>query len=486
MITGGELLGEVYARYEEKMRALNALDFDDLLLLMVRLLEENPALRETYHARFRYLLVDEYQDTNRLQYLLMKRLTGPDRNVHATGDPDQSIYSWRGAEYRNILDFTEDYPDAKVVRLEQNYRSTRPILNAANELIRFNQRRIEKDLFTEKDHGSPVKVVRVSGERDEARWVVGRIEQLRLDGVNLRDMAIFYRTNAQSRAFEDVLLDVGIPYQIVGGTRFYERKEIKDILAHLQVLINPRDVVALTRVANCRPTGVGPKALAGLLRQCAEENIGIMDLLCDPDFPACYRGRSTRKLAAFGAWCRKLREIPRESMGDCIFAVIQHSGLRDFYEERVGQDVRAEDRLENLNALVDRGYEYEQARADVSIGSFLEEVTLISDIDSFDGERECLSLMTLHASKGLEFDHVFIGGVEEGYIPHQNSSEDAEAVEEERRLLYVGITRAKEEVCLLHAETRYTWNNATMRLPSRFLDELPRDEVEYITRSRRW
>ncbi len=482
-------MANVYAAYERRLRELNAVDFDDLLLLVVRLLEGNPALRDVYHSRFRFLLVDEYQDTNRLQYLLMRLLTGPARNVHVTGDPDQSIYSWRGAEYRNIMDFTSDFPDARIVRLEQNYRSTQLILAAANELIRFNTTRIEKELFTDNDLGVPARVVKLAGDRDEAEWVVERVMELRLEGASLREMAVFYRTNAQSRPLEDQLLRAGIPYQLIGGVRFYQRKEVKDVIAHLQLLVNPRDAVALHRVASCRAAGVGAKSIEAILAQSAADGVAPMDLLSAADFGRRYRGRCSTKLAAFAAWCRDLRAIPTSPVGDCVGAVLEHSGLLPLYEEREDRDPLAGDRMDNLRAMVDRAYEYQQEHPDATIETLLQEVALVSDVDTHDPETECLSLMTLHACKGLEFPYVFIVGVEEGYLPHQNARDNPDAIEEERRLLYVGITRSRQAVCVTHAVTRFLWDGVQQRVPSRFLKELPNTHVEHLNlagNSRRW
>jgi len=473
-------MAPVYAAYERRLRQLNAVDFDDLLLLVVRLLQGNAALRDVYHSRFRYLLVDEYQDTNHLQYLLMRLLTGPARNVHVTGDPDQSIYSWRGAEYRNIMEFQKDFPEAKLVRLEQNYRSTQLILDAANELIRYNTERIDKELFTENDHGVPAQVVRLAGDRDEASWVVEKVVELHLGGVRLRQMAVFYRTNAQSRPMEEQLLRAGIPYQILGGIRFYQRKEIKDILAHLHLLVNPRDVVALHRVAGCRATGVGPKTLDGVLAQGTADGIAAMDLLAAPDFRQRCRKRCSAKLEAFATWCRQLRDIPTEPVGECVQAVVEHSGLLDLYAGSDQRDPQGQDRVENLRSMVSRAFEYQREHPDASIAALLEEVALVSDVDNHDPESDSLVLMTLHSSKGLEFPYVFVIGVEEGYLPHQNARDNAKAVEEERRLLYVGITRAQHAVYLTHAMARFLWDGPKPRVPSRFLKELPNRQVQRL------
>jgi DNA helicase-2/ATP-dependent DNA helicase PcrA len=482
-------LANVFAAYERRLRELNAVDFDDLLLLVVRLLDGNPALRDIYHSRFRFLLVDEYQDTNRLQYQLMRLLTGPAENVHVTGDPDQSIYSWRGAEYRNIMEFQHDFPKAKLVRLEQNYRSTQLILVAANELISFNTHRIEKELFTENDLGVPARVVKLAGDRDEAEWVVERVMELRLEGTSLRDMAVFYRTNAQSRPLEDQLLRAGVPYQLIGGTRFYQRKEVKDLLAHLQLLVNPRDAVALHRVAGCRAAGMGAKSIEAILAQSAADGVAPMDLLAEPDFPRRFRGRCSAKMAAFAEWCGALRAIAVSPVGNCVEAVLDHSGLLPLYEEREERDPSAGDRMDNLRAMVDRACEYQEEHPEATIEALLQEVALVADVDTHDPESECLSLMTLHACKGLEFPYVFIVGVEEGYLPHLNARDNPDAIEEERRLLYVGITRSREAVCLTHAATRFLWDGVQQRVPSRFLRELPNTHVETLNlagNSRRW
>ncbi len=471
-------LPEVFAAYEDRMRSLNAVDFDDLLLLTVRLLENRPDIRDVYHSRFRYLLVDEYQDTNRTQYELIRLLCGPARNVHVTGDPDQSIYSWRGADYRNIMDFTTDYPDAKVVRLEQNYRSTQSILEAANTVIRCNTRRIEKDLFTENEVGASVKVVELADERDEARLVVGRVAELRLEGEELRDMAVFYRTNAQSRAFEEELLRAAIPYQILGGLRFYERKEVKDVLAHLQLLVNPRDAVSLQRVVEARPTGVGGKTLAKITAAAESSRVPVFHFLQNPDFAGQLGGRANAKVRDFGLWCQGLGEIELSPVGECVRAVIDHSGLVELYQEKGDTDPRAENRLENLNALIEQATVYDDDHPGATLAQFLEEVALVADVDNHDTEAEAITLMTLHSSKGLEFPYVFIAGIEEGYLPHANCCEDPDLVEEERRLFYVGLTRARKEAILTLVQRRYMWGQTDYRIPSRFLDELPADNVE--------
>ncbi|OGV69164.1 MAG: hypothetical protein A3K19_15425 [Lentisphaerae bacterium RIFOXYB12_FULL_65_16] len=474
----GETVQAIYQLYEDTLRQMNAVDFDDLLILTVRLLEEVPHLRDIYHSRFRYVLIDEYQDTNTVQYDLLKLLTGPTRNVHLTGDPDQSIYSWRGADFRNINRFLNDFPDALLVRLEQNYRSTQTVLTAANELIRHNSERIDKELFTDNGAGVPIRVVRAPSEREEAAWVAERVVTLRLQGIGLSDMAVFYRTNAQSRAFEEVLMRVGIPYQILGGIRFYERKEVKDLLAHLKLLVNPRDIISLERIVECRPTGVGQKTLADLIALANRRNEPVFTVLQRPDFVEQYDGRVSAKLAAFAGWCRELGQVPLTPVGECVRAILIHSGLLEYYRGRADKDPLAEDRIENLKAFAVRAAEFEEAHPDASLPELLQDVALVADVDNWDRSAETLSLMTLHSAKGLEFPYVFIVGVEEGLLPHQNSREPAQ-VEEERRLFYVGITRTEQELCVLHAAERRGWRGEVNRCrPSHFLAELPPETVE--------
>ena len=470
------LLSRIQMAYEERLRAANALDFDDLLLLTVQLLEACPALRDVYHSRFRHLLVDEYQDTNRVQYRLIRLLAGPARNVHVTGDPDQSIYSWRGADYRNIEEFDRHFPGTRLVRLEQNYRSTGKILLAANALIRHNTIRIEKELFSANPAGEPVNVIGFPDDRSEAHWVAAQAVAHQHAGAQLQDMAVFYRTNAQSRLFEESLIAAGIPYQIVGGIRFYERREIKDILAWLRLLVNPRDVISLQRVIGCGATGVGPKTLAALVQDSNRLNLAVFELLQREDFRSCCSGRVSSRLHAFQQRCRRLGAIPRTSLSGCVHGVLQESGLLEHYAQLAEPDSRARQRLENLEAFLDRAAEFEADRPEASLQAFLEEVALVSDVDSWEDARECLSLMTLHSAKGLEFRTVFVVGVEEGLLPHQNARSPRQ-IEEERRLLYVGLTRAREELAVSWAARRLVWGQPSVSRPSVFLSELDEEGV---------
>jgi len=467
-----DVIRTVYRDYERRLRETNALDFDDLLVLTVRILQDIPGLKEVYHDRFPFLLIDEYQDTNRAQYQIMRLLTGEAQNVHVTGDPDQSIYSWRGADYRNILDFQKDFPAARLVRLEQNYRSTQTILAAANAVIRNNEDRIEKDLFTEKSAGEKLVLAELLDEATEAAWVADQVIRLHAAGRPLRAMAVFYRTNAQSRAFEEALMRAGVPYQVVGGVRFYQRKEIKDLLAHLKLLVNPNDAVSLQRVTECRPTGVGAKTLEILQTQSASADAPVFALLQRPDALQAFPGRTTAKLRDFAAWCQRLGAVPWAPVSTCVEQVLKLSGLVDHLGSKAHKDPAAEDRIENLNALLNRALEFENDHPESDLRAFLEDVALVADIDTWDPEADQLTLMTLHAAKGLEFPVVFLVGLEEELLPHKNAWK-ASMQEEERRLFYVGLTRAEEQVFLAHATWRYLAGQTSVSPPSRFLAEIP-------------
>lgn len=465
---------KVAIAYETRLRQQNAVDFDDLLLLTAKILSEYPIVREMYQARFKYLLIDEYQDTNHLQYDLMKLLCGEEQNVHATGDPDQSIYSWRGADYTNIMNFTSDFPDARIVRLEQNYRSTQCIIHAANELIHQNAFRLDKDLFTENEIGSPIRVISVPDEASEALWLCRRISELCTEGHSLRDMAVFYRTNGQSRSLEDGFMRMGIPYQVVGNLRFYDRKEIKDLLAFLRLKCNPADLVSLQRVVTCLNCGVGPKNLAALVATAEQHAMPVFDLLCRDDFAALF-GKNPAWAQHFCQWCRALRALPDQPVDEVIAAVLEHSGLM---QNIIAKDDNADDRVENIHELLAQVKSFVTNHGDCTLIDYLQEVSLISDLDTYDSEADYVSLMTLHCAKGLEFPFVFITGVEEGYLPHQHSVNTANGIEEERRLFYVGLTRAKAEVTVLFARGRFTWTGSDQREPSRFLAELPEEVVQ--------
>lgn len=470
--------------YEQRLKQCNAVDFDDLLLLMATVLERFPAVRDVYHNRFRYVLIDEYQDTNHLQYELMKLLVNPMNNIHVTGDPDQSIYSWRGADYSNIMNFEQDYPGAKIVLLEQNYRSTQSILDAANELIAHNEHRMEKNLFTDNEYGVPIRDVCTYSDLQEAEWLAKRIMQLHSNGEAYRDMAVFYRTNSQSRSLEDALIQLSIPYQLLGGVRFYERMEVKDLLAFLRLRVNHCDLVALERVTKILGMGIGPKTLANIAVKANDHQIPVLDFLAHDDFPTLY-GKPNAKLKAFAEWARQLLALPIAPVRDAVADILEFSGLLNQYQK----EVNAEERKENLKELVIKSAQFEDDHPDATLEDYLAEVSLVADVDAHDTEADYVTLMTLHSSKGLEFPYVFITGVENGYLPHANSMDDPSAREEERRLFYVGITRAQRELTLLHATMRRMWNEFQLREPSDFIAELPNDALKRITygmRSSRW
>ncbi|MDR0867793.1 MAG: UvrD-helicase domain-containing protein [Planctomycetota bacterium] len=476
---------EIYAEYERRLRETNAVDFDDLLLLTARMLERLPDLRAAYQRRFRFLLVDEYQDTNRLQYKLLRLLVGDENNLHATGDPDQSIYSWRGADYRNIMDFQQDFPGAKIVLLEQNYRSTGNILTAANHLIAHSDNRIEKNLFTAAGAGERIVAAQLRDDRAESFWVVEQILAEKAAGRALAAMAILYRMNAQSRAFEEALTRAKIPYQIVGGVRFYDRREVKDVLAVLKLRVNPADEISLRRALDARPVGVGAVTLDGILAQARAQKVAAVEFLAGDDFSRRYDGRQNAKLKTFCEWCRRLLAVPVDRAGDATRALIELSGLTEHLIRQSEKDPAWEDRVANIEALLNRAVEFSQTNPEGTLAQFLEDVALVADIDSFNPASDCLTLMTLHSAKGLEFDAVFLTGLEEGVLPHSRArfgspAKNEEDIAEERRLFYVGITRARQKVYISHTQFRYMNGEANYAQPSSFLRELPQETLATV------
>ena len=465
-----ENVAEVYDLYQRRLYENNAMDFDDLIMQTVALLELFPEVRERYQTRFKYIHVDEYQDTNHAQYRLVNILAAGHRNLCVVGDDDQSVYSWRGADIRNILDFERDYPEAKVVKLEQNYRSTQTILDAANAVVANNASRKAKALWTAGDEGERIRVFAASDEYAEARFVVSEVEQLIEGGASPREISVFYRTNAQSRALEDVLVREGVPYQVVGGVRFYERAEIKDAMAYLSVISNPDDSVSLERIINVPKRGLGNTSVAKLQDYARRNGLSLYGALSEAD-AAGLTGAAKKA-------CRRVRELfeglrvaakevpPAELIG----AVLDESGYR---EELEAEDtIEAESRLENLEELINAAREYERVEPEPTLEGFLQEQALYSDQDSLTSEGGSVTLMTLHNAKGLEFGHVFVVGMEEGTFPHARSL-DEHNLEEERRLAYVGITRARETLTLTHAKLRSSWGEREYRMPSRFLSEIP-------------
>ncbi|MGN0867064.1 MAG: ATP-dependent helicase [Oligosphaeraceae bacterium] len=464
--------------YDDDLLHANAMDFDDLLRLAVRLLQEVPGLREVYQSRFRYLLVDEYQDTNHLQYLLMRLLANERQNVHVTGDPDQSIYAWRGADYRNILSFTQDFPQAKVVKLEQNYRSTPNILEAANAVIRCNTDRIEKDLFTQNAAGVTVVDIQTETDLEEADWIQSRIFRLHArKEMPWRSFAVLYRTNAQSRLLEDALVTHGIPYQLLGGLRFYERKEIKDFLALLRFMANPRDFQAFLRILDTFPQGkgLGKRTAELLLSQAEEEGLPLGEYLISERLPLRQKGRSAKaeKIRQLGLWLRAILTIPHSP----VAATLEQVEKATRFLELVGVDYDKDNiytRQENVRSLLMKGEMFTRKSPQGTLEEFLQEVALVADVDNKDDTADSVLLMTLHSSKGLEFPCVFIAGMEDGLLPCHHDDDDLEKIlPEERRLFYVGLTRAKKAVFLSHARTRLAKGMFVRTLPSPFLQEIP-------------
>jgi DNA helicase-2/ATP-dependent DNA helicase PcrA len=465
-----ENVAEVYDLYQKRLYDNNAMDFDDLIMQTVALLELFPEVRERYQTRFKYIHVDEYQDTNHAQYRLVNILAAAHRNLCVVGDDDQSVYSWRGADIRNILDFERDYPEAKVVKLEQNYRSTQTILDAANAVVANNASRKAKELWTAGDEGDRIRVFAASDEYAEARFVVSEIESLMDGGTSARDISVFYRTNAQSRALEDVLVREGIPYQVVGGVRFYERAEIKDAMAYLSVIANPDDSGSLERIINVPKRGIGNTSVAKLQDHAGKNGITLYEALSEAD-AAGLTGAAKKGCRTVRDLFEGLRvaavEVPPT---DLIGAVLDESGYRKELEAE--DTVESESRLENLEELINAAREYERVEPEPTLAGFLQEQALYSDQDSMTSEGGSVTLMTLHNAKGLEYSHVFVVGMEEGTFPHARSL-DEHNLEEERRLAYVGITRAKETLTLTHARLRSSWGEREYRMPSRFLSEIP-------------
>ncbi|CAA9385526.1 MAG: ATP-dependent DNA helicase UvrD/PcrA [uncultured Rubrobacteraceae bacterium] len=465
-----ENVAEVYDLYQRRLYENNAMDFDDLIMQTVALLELFPEVRDRYQTRFKYIHVDEYQDTNHAQYRLVNVLAAAHRNLCVVGDDDQSVYSWRGADIRNILDFERDYPEAKVVKLEQNYRSTQTILDAANAVVANNASRKAKALWTAGGEGERIRVFAASDEYAEARFVVSEVEKLTGRGEPAREIAAFYRTNAQSRALEDVLVREGVPYQIVGGVRFYERAEIKDAMAYLAVISNPADSVGLERIINVPKRGLGNTSVARLQDHARRSGSTLYEALAEAP-AAGLSGKAAKACASlrelFEGWRVAAREVPPAEL---VGAVLDESGYRG--ELRNENTIESESRLENLEELINAAREYERVEPEPTLDGFLQEQALYTQQDSITSEGGSVTLMTLHNAKGLEYDHVFVVGMEEGTFPHARSL-DEQNLEEERRLAYVGITRARKTLTLTHAKLRSNWGEREYRMPSRFLSEIP-------------
>ncbi len=478
-----QTVAEVYQLYQRRLFGSNAVDFDDLLMLTVDVLERFPEALERWQKAFRYVLVDEYQDTNHAQYRLLQLLAGRHRNVFAVGDPDQSIYGFRGAEISNILDFERDFPGARVIALEQNYRSRNAILRAANAVIEHNRERKPKRLFSELGDGDPVQVIEVEDEHAEARFVAAEIARLVEEGRSGSEIAVFYRTNAQSRVLEDVLVRQDVPYQVIGGPRFYERAEIKDAVAYLNVLVNPADAVSLLRIANRPRRGLGDTSLQRLVATADAHGISLWEAMADPD-AAGLGTAAARAVRGFRSLMEGLMAAAHElELDELVEAVLDRTGTIEAYEAE--RTIEARGRIENLQELVGVAREYRAQTEEPSLADFLQSISLTSDQDELRDERGVVTLMTLHNAKGLEFRAVFMIGMEEGIFPHSRSIEE-QGVEEERRLCYVGMTRAMEQLTLTHAMARTLYGRRDYNLPSRFLDELPAEVVRERLRPASW
>jgi DNA helicase-2/ATP-dependent DNA helicase PcrA len=470
-----QTVADVYRLYQRRLFESNAVDFDDMLFLTVDVLERFPEALERWQKAFRYLLVDEYQDTNHAQYRLLQLLAAKHRNVFAVGDPDQSIYAFRGADIRNILEFERDFPGTRTIALEQNYRSTNSILGAANTVIANNRERKPKSLWSELGEGDPVRAIEVEDEHAEARFVAAEIAALVEQGYNGSEIAVFYRTNAQSRVLEDVLVRQAIAYQVIGGPRFYERAEIKDLLAYLQVVDNPFDAVSLLRIANRPRRGIGDSSLARLQAHADARGTSLWEATADPE-AAGVGAAPARAIRGFRTLMESLAARAQElDLPAFVEAVLERSGTLEALEAE--RTIEAQGRIENLQELVGVAREWHEQATEPSLSGFLQEVSLYSDQDAIRGEGSLVTLMTIHNAKGLEFRAVYLIGMEEGIFPHARSIEE-QGIEEERRLCYVGMTRAMERLTLLHASTRSLYGGRSYNLPSRFLDELPADHVE--------
>ncbi len=467
-----EVVHRIYERYEELLQRSKAVDFADLIFKAVRLLQEHPDILAKYQDRYTHFMVDEFQDTDIAQYLLVRQLAAKSRNICVVGDPDQSIYSWRYADIRNILNFEKDYPEAKVVILEQNYRSTKTILEAADHLIAPNQQRKEKRLWTDNDKGPPITVMETYSEQEEAKYVVNEVERLTASKRSgYGDFAVMYRTNAQSRALEEAFMRYGIPYRLVGALRFYQRKEVKDLIAYLRVVHNPYDDVSLTRIVNLPPRGIGQKTWDELTRWARDKSVPLytaLQLLVKDD-PFLSSRAKPPLMGVLNLIDELLQEAESLDVVRLFNLVLQRSGYKEWNSAREDGDERWENLLE-LRAVAS---EYEDLPPKDSLSSFLEGVALVSDVDNLEEKREAVTLTTLHQAKGLEFPVVFITGMEEGLLPHSRSFDDPAQMEEERRLCYVGTTRAKELLYLVRAFRRSSRGSNTVSTPSRFLKDIP-------------
>ncbi len=478
-------VADVYEYYERELRKNNALDFDDLLLVAVKLLQSNEAVLDKYSKRFRYVMIDEYQDTNHAQYLLAKLLASHWKNIAVVGDADQSIYAWRGADIQNILDFEKDYPNCTSIKLEQNYRSTKIILDAANAVIENNEGRPKKNLWTDKTEGAKIQHFTAQSEHEEAAFIGDTIAKKHdIHGVPYGDMAILYRTNAQSRVLEEALIKRALPYTMVGGTKFYDRKEIKDVLAYLRVLYNPFDDLSLLRIINVPKRSIGATTVAKLQDYARANGTSLFMTLTQLHLVDTIKGKTKEKLEEFGILIFTLvAEMEDKTVLDILESILDRTGYLAQLEEST--DPQDQARAENIGELLSVAKDFQDTNPTGTVEDFLEQVALVNDVDSFEQEESKVTLMTLHAAKGLEFPIVFLGGLEEGLFPHSRTLMNPEEIEEERRLAYVGITRAEKELYISNATTRTVFGRTSSYLPSRFIDEIPEELVDGLRAKRK-
>ena len=466
-----QMIHNVFLEYETRLKANNALDFDDLLVKTLELLADHPPVLESYRKRFRYVMVDEYQDTNYAQYMMIKLLTDESRNLCVVGDDDQSIYGWRGADIRNILDFEKDYPDATVIKLEQNYRSSANILDAANQVIAHNAGRKEKALWTERGEGEPIRLFAAGDERDEAAWIADRIRQLNRQGDNYGNTAVLYRTNAQSRVLEEMLMRSNIPYKVFGGKKFYDRKEVRDVVAYLRVIVNPTDDVSLRRIINVPKRAIGDSTVQELMQHAMENGMPLYSALSD--VPDSLGSRPRKCVGEFFMLMTMLMAMKEAmSVSEFVPMLVEKTGLMEQYKKEDTDEARS--RVENIQEFLGAVEEYCKSTENPTLEDYLENVSLVTDLDQAeDMGRGYVTLMTLHSAKGLEFPNVFMTGLEEGIFPSSRSLMDDERIEEERRLCYVGITRAQKRLYISRAQQRMLYNQINHNAPSRFLEEIP-------------
>lgn len=478
-------VADVYEYYERELRKNNALDFDDLLLVAVKLLQSNATVLDKYSHRFRYVMIDEYQDTNHAQYLLAKLLASHWKNIAVVGDADQSIYAWRGADIQNILDFEKDYPNCTSIKLEQNYRSTKIILDAANAVIDNNEGRPEKNLWTDKIEGAKIQHFTAQSEHEEAAFIGDTIAKKHdIHDVPYGDMAILYRTNAQSRVLEEALIKRALPYTMVGGTKFYDRKEIKDVLAYLRVLYNPFDDLSLLRIINVPKRSIGATTVAKLQDYAREKGTSLFMTLTQLHLIDSIKGKTKEKLEEFGILIFTLvSEMEDKTVLDILESILDRTGYLAQLEEST--DPQDQARAENIGELLSVAKDFQDTNPSGTVEDFLEQVALVNDVDSFEQEEAKVTLMTLHAAKGLEFPIVFLCGLEEGLFPHSRTLMNPEEIEEERRLAYVGITRAEKELYISNATTRTVFGRTSSYLPSRFIDEIPEELVDGLRAKRK-